>query len=590
MGIQLKTITEALRGYEPRHLGRIFLLDRQEHGFRVNSGETDPVLEDWHGSPLTGLGQSGHDARLVTVNGQQRIVSWGAIPALGMTIGIEAASADVLAGGRYVVVRGILIAGLLAVALSVGTAFVGGRLAQGQLDTLRHYLRRLADAPGMNLPAMPRLRIRELERIGQNARAMAETIKVRQEELEVLFALDRALAQGNRVEDIVRLAVEHVLPLLGFAAAAAFLLDPRGKTLRLIHARELPPAVEAGIATIPVGAGAAGRAVSERRALVVPVQAYPGELIPRGAVAIREAGFQSIASTPMVAHGVAFGALSLLSRQPVPSTDSMLALLTSVGTQLGLAVSHAVDRERVIVHERLAALGRLAAGVAHELRNPMMVVSGRMHLLRTQLEATGSLQRERALSHLSRLGDAVERMHRIVEGLSTYGKPPKAEPQWLEVGPLLAAIHELVAYAARKAGVTVAAEVGPDLPPVRADRSQLMQILLNLATNAIEAMGEAGGQLVLRARVDDDHRENAARSVIVEVSDTGPGIPPDALETIWEPFYTTKPEGTGLGLSIVRSLVAEQPGAGITVHSEPGQGTTFRLTMPPAPPSGHPMP
>ena len=111
-----------------------------------------------------------------------------------------------------------------------------------------------------------------------------------------------------------------------------------------------------------------------------------------------------------------------------------------------------------------------------------------------------------------------------------------------------------------------------------------MQVLLNLATNAIEAMAGNGGILTLTAQVRDGSngaaQSGASRSLRVEVSDTGPGISPEILPKIWEAFHTTKPEGTGLGLSIVRSLVSKQPGAAIGVKSQPGQGTTFTLTMP----------
>jgi len=121
----------------------------------------------------------------------------------------------------------------------------------------------------------------------------------------------------------------------------------------------------------------------------------------------------------------------------------------------------------------------------------------------------------------------------------------------------------------------VTVQVGLDtLPQVRGDRSQMMQILVNLANNAIEAMASTGGTLVLRVAVRD--------GVVVEVVDNGPGIPEDRFARIWEAFYTTKDEGTGLGLSIVKALVDEQPGAKIEVESRVGIGTTFRITMPAA--------
>ena len=124
----------------------------------------------------------------------------------------------------------------------------------------------------------------------------------------------------------------------------------------------------------------------------------------------------------------------------------------------------------------------------------------------------------------------------------------------------------------------VVRHVPDSLPHVLADRSQVMQILLNLANNALEAMAPAGGMLTLAGYVEDE-----PPTIVAEIADTGPGISPEQLEGIWTAFYTTKAEGTGLGLSIVRALVAEQPGATISVRSTIGRGTVFSLAFPASP-------
>jgi signal transduction histidine kinase len=227
--------------------------------------------------------------------------------------------------------------------------------------------------------------------------------------------------------------------------------------------------------------------------------------------------------------------------------------------------------------EKLAAIGRLAAGVAHELRNPLTVIDGRLQLLEREV-ARDAPDPEKLGRHLTALAEASQRMRRIMDGLSSYSKPAKAEPVPLDVRGLLAAARELVGYAARNQGVTVEVDAPDDLPPILGERSEMMQILVNLAMNAIEAM-EGGGRLRLRARLDPA-TPGGRPIVVLEVEDTGPGIPPEKLATIWEPFYTTKAEGTGLGLSIVRGLVDKQPGATISVRSLSGAGTTFTLRMP----------
>jgi hypothetical protein len=236
--------------------------------------------------------------------------------------------------------------------------------------------------------------------------------------------------------------------------------------------------------------------------------------------------------------------------------------------------------EALRASDRLAALGRLAAGIGHELRNPLTVLAGRVQLLAIQT-GKGELPSLDVLArHVTSLSDAAERMKRILEGLSTYAKPPKPEPRRLSAAELLAATAELVAYESRKRRIQVSVEAAPSLPAVLGDRSQLMQVLVNLATNAIEAMGPEG-QLVLRAGLEGAGPGDGM--VRIEVADTGPGIAPETLARIWDAFYTTKAEGTGLGLSIVRGLVGEQPGAAITVESHVDRGTTFTISMPAAP-------
>ncbi len=264
------------------------------------------------------------------------------------------------------------------------------------------------------------------------------------------------------------------------------------------------------------------------------------------------------------------------------------------GQLLVRAIRYAIERQRAEVvlratQERLAALGRLAAGIAHELNNPLSRLLLEVGLLKEDL-AEGQLSAAELLSqYIPSLEAAAGRMQRIMHGLSTYAKPPLPDPTLLRLDELLAATRELVAYAARQNRVTVVVDTPAPLPLVVGDRSQLMQVLLNLATNALEAMAETGGQLTLSARLQADGARGQEGDVplmaptavvIVNIADTGPGIPPEQLPLIWEPFYTTKAEGTGLGLAIVRALVREQPGATIAIESRPGHGTTVTLTLP----------
>ncbi len=268
-------------------------------------------------------------------------------------------------------------------------------------------------------------------------------------------------------------------------------------------------------------------------------------------------------------------------RLPAPAAGRVLFLYQDVSERKRTEQQLARQRETLHRHEKLADLGRLAAGVAHELRNPLTVIDTRVQLLERLLARGGETAQSLTL-HVGYLEEATARMKRIVEGLSSYARPSRAEPALLDVRDVLIATRELLRPGARKQGTEIVLDVPEGPAPVLGDRSRLMQILVNLGTNALEAMSERAGRLVLRARLE---AADGADRVAVEVSDTGPGIPPDRLESIWEPFFTTKPEGTGLGLSIVRSLTAEEPGATLTVHSAPDRGTTFRLSLLAASPS-----
>ncbi len=224
---------------------------------------------------------------------------------------------------------------------------------------------------------------------------------------------------------------------------------------------------------------------------------------------------------------------------------------------------------QLIEQERLAALGRLAAGIAHELRNPLSVLSMRLDLIASGLRWKKTVEVWWLRQHLDHLQDATARALRIMSSLSMYSKPPRPEFRRVAVSSLLEDTHELIAYQARTRRVTVAVESEPRLS-VKGDRGQLLEVLINLATNAIEAM-DGGGVLTLQARGEGG-------KVVLEVADTGGGIPPEIEARIWEPFFTTKAEGTGLGLHIVRQIV-EAHGGEVGLSSRPGKGTTFLVSL-----------
>jgi signal transduction histidine kinase len=223
-------------------------------------------------------------------------------------------------------------------------------------------------------------------------------------------------------------------------------------------------------------------------------------------------------------------------------------------------------RQRMERMERLASLGRLSAGIAHEIRNPLTGVSLLLDELHDRLLSSSGDQQliRRAL-------DEIERLEGLVDELLEFSSLPKLRLQTATLGPVLEDTLFLVEKQCRKANIQLEREIADDLPAFPLDRDRLKQAFLNLMTNAIEAM-PAGGLISVVAR-----RENG--QVMVAVRDNGEGLSPEKHRLIFEPFYTSKGEGTGLGLSITHNIIAEHGGR-IEVKSVPEQGSTFTFWFP----------
>lgn len=226
---------------------------------------------------------------------------------------------------------------------------------------------------------------------------------------------------------------------------------------------------------------------------------------------------------------------------------------------------------------KLAAVGELAASIAHELNNPMGIVALRIEALMVHL--TPEDPRRRALEVIEQ---EVDRMAKLVSGILEFSRRSSMQISTVDVGDEIERTLELVHYHLRRRGVSVVREFQAGVPMVHADRQKLRQLFLNLFTNAGDAMPE-GGTLTLRLRREDAAASSGgvAGRLVVEVADTGVGISPEHLSKVTEPFFTTKPEGkgTGLGLAICRRIVAEHKGS-FEIESQVGLGTTVRITFP----------
>jgi PAS domain S-box-containing protein len=222
--------------------------------------------------------------------------------------------------------------------------------------------------------------------------------------------------------------------------------------------------------------------------------------------------------------------------------------------------------------EKLVALGTLSTGLAHELNNPIGIISSRIELM--LLETDRQALPPGTWEDLNVLRRHAERITRIVRGLLSFARQSGRATGPVDLNRIVDDTLLLVEKQVVKEGLTLTRRLAPDLPVIQGDATALEQVLMNLVLNAREAIDGPGAIFV-----ETDLAPGPPRQVRVTVRDTGPGIPPDILPRIFDPFFTTKSKGTGLGLSISYGIVREHGGT-LDVQSEPGRGTTFVVSFP----------
>ena len=223
--------------------------------------------------------------------------------------------------------------------------------------------------------------------------------------------------------------------------------------------------------------------------------------------------------------------------------------------------------------EKLATLGTLAAGIAHEIRNPLTSLKARLYTLEKHLQAAPAARKDTDI-----INAEISRLEHIVQDVLSFARPSDPKLETISADTLLREIQGLMSPNLESRKVQLVVESSPELL-VRADSGHLKQVLINLARNAAEAI-DGPGTVTLRARAAQaqlDGRETAA--VILEVSDTGKGIPAEVEKRLFDPFFSTKETGTGLGLPISARLVQKQGGT-LQYQTRPGHGTTFGVVLP----------
>jgi signal transduction histidine kinase len=260
----------------------------------------------------------------------------------------------------------------------------------------------------------------------------------------------------------------------------------------------------------------------------------------------------------------------------------VMAPLVYLATRRSARRARALAR-RAQAAERLAELGTLTGGLAHEIRNPLSTIGLNLQLLRESIDEAGlpSDAAPRLLTRLDAITAEVARLRGILEDFLSFAGRMRLDPQPTDLNALVEQVADFYHPQADASGIRLRTQLDPAIPHIPLDPTLFKQALLNLLINATQAMVEArysgqphGGAVDLFVRT-----EAHPDSVAIHVIDTGPGIPADAQEKIFQPYFSTKRKGTGLGLPTTKRIIHEHSGQ-LTVHSDPGRGSDFTIRLP----------
>lgn len=409
-----------------------------------------------------------------------------------------------------------------------------------------------------------------------------QVLRQRNRELAILTEVSRTIISSLDLEEVLTAAVEGVRRIFPTAAGILVLIDEEtgDMTARRSIAKPHP---------------LMGHPLPMERSIVRHVvatgQPYLTNDAPRDPMfSPRVDGWgpqtRAVLCVPLRVREQVIGALALTDEMDGSFTDTDRDLLQTLAGSVAVAVENAQlyaevndyaralerSQAQLIQAEKMAAIGRLAASIAHEINNPLQAIHNTIHLAMTD-----RLPPEKRAEYLEMAQKEAERLIEIVQRMLEFYRPSKGGIVQTDVNHLLRNALVIADQRLRHGHIRVSARFAESLPPILGVPDQLTQVFLNIVINAMEAMPE-GGSLRVGTMLTEDRRW-----VLIAFQDSGPGLTAEQIAHLFEPFYTTKPSGTGLGLAISYGIV-ERHGGTIEVSSQPGQGATFIVRLPVPPP------
>jgi signal transduction histidine kinase/ActR/RegA family two-component response regulator len=451
----------------------------------------------------------------------------------------------------------------------------------------------------------PRQQLRVLASFGTHAAIALENARLFEEQAELLQAVRHRRARLEALLDIGR-EVSTIQPVESLferiARTCGELLSTDAVGIRLLDGDELVVAYVSGAAKdmmatqrLKVGESLSGLVAATGQALMVTDPATDERLLPAHRAAMQRLGYRALLAVPIKIADRVAGILSVPTRQPAGFSPEDLEIVMAFAGQAGTALHNArlydeaqraveqLERtqDQLLQSQKMDAIGRLAGGIAHDFNNLLTIITGQSHILLTQV-APGTVR-----DGVERISLTADRAADLTRQLLAFSRNQGVQPRVLQLNAIVGDVTPMLQRLIGE-DVQLRAVLDPALANVRADASQLQQVIMNLAANARDAMPQ-GGQLtietasvLLDASYARQHAEiTTGPYVMLAVSDTGVGMDAETRRRLFEPFYTTKDtgKGTGLGLAIVYGIV-KQNGGHIWVYSEPGRGTTFKIYLP----------
>lgn len=404
--------------------------------------------------------------------------------------------------------------------------------------------------------------------------------------LEAISEASREIAVSLDLERTLQLVMTKAAETLPMDAGALFVFDEEAQLYRVKVSHNLPPEQVDKI-TFAFDEGVPGWVVKHRHPLIINDASADKRVHPY----VVELGIQSVLAIPLITRGELIGVLNLFCQTGTNAfDDEALGLAQVYADQAAVFIDNArlVEELRqaaaelearveqrtrelrrtqaqVIRAEKMAAVGRLAGSVAHEVNNPLQAIA--LHL---QLIADEELS-PAPLEQIAILRQEFDRIAEIVQRLLDFQRPKRGNKTLQEIPALLDEVLALAGKQLQERDIRVTLELAEEIPPVSAVGDQIKQVFLNLILNAIEAMPD-GGEITIRGR-------GSAGQVIVSFEDSGVGIAPEVMEQLFEPFFSTKHSGSGLGLAVSQEIVSAHGGI-LEAGRRPGQGAVFTVQLP----------